>query len=208
MSLLAEEISKSIFALAGSIGRLSSNVGAIQPCMIIEVFDRIFSLAADLDIDIVTAVQEKVEINKLKYPKELCQKETTIKKYTNYSGVTGIAKDAELSLSTGLQSWSQLPISVEVVRVRFQHHLPQLLQAATDCSRERGWLGNYSQQSLVCSLFCEMAELMELIQWKDTSKLKTYSGLRDGLTRELADVTIYCIHFLRELGLTTLPVKE
>jgi len=74
-----------------------------------------------------------------------------------------------------------------------------LILLVTQCSRERGWLENYDTPTLVCSLFCELGELMEIIQWKDKSDLATYHDAMDGLSRELADITIYCLHFLREL---------
>jgi len=198
---LAEEISNAIFALAGSIGLLAQRIVDIQPEMVEDVFHQIFTLAGKLDVDLVVAVQQKIEINKLKYPKELCCEEIAIKKYTAYTQSTGIKNDSDVRLES--TAWSHTKVPMEIVRSNFQQHLPVLLASATECSMERGWIGSYSTQSLVCSLFCEMAELMELIQWKDMSNIDTYGEARDGLTRELADITIYCIHFGRELGIFT-----
>ena len=199
---LAQEISKAIFALAGSIGLLAQQIVDVQAHLITDVFHQVFILAGKLDIDLVVAVQQKIEINKLKYPKELCRKEVAIKKHTTYTQVTGIKNDSEVRLEN--KAWSRTSVPMDIVCHHFHQHLPVLLASATKCSMERGWLGSYSTQSLVCSLFCEMAELMELIQWKDRSDIETYEEARDGLTRELADITIYCIHFGRELGIFTL----
>jgi len=198
---LAEEISNAIFALAGSIGLLAQNIVDIQANMITDVLHQVFILAGKLNVNLVMAVEQKIEINKLKCPKELCHKEVAIKKHTECTQSTGIKNDSDVKLN--ITAWSKTSVPLEIVRSNFQQHLPVLLASATECSMERGWIGSYSTQSLVCSLFCEMAELMELIQWKDMSNIDTYGEARDGLTRELADITIYCIHFGRELGIFT-----
>jgi len=160
---LAEEISNAIIALAGSIGLLAQRIVDIQANMIEDVLHQIFTLAGKLDVDLVVAVQQKIEINKLKYPKELCLEEIAIKKYTAYTQSTGIKNDSDVRLES--TAWSHTSVPMEIVRSNFQQNLPVLLASATECSMERGWIGSYSTQSLVCSLFCEMAELMELILW-------------------------------------------
>jgi len=75
-----------------------------------------------------------------------------------------------------------------------------LQHRVTDFSKVRGWLRNYDLHTLVCSLFSEMGELVDLIQWKDKLSMKTYNDVREGLARELADITIYSLHMLRELN--------
>jgi len=148
---LAEEISNAIFALAGSIGLLAQRIFDIQASMIEDVLHQIFTLAGNLDVDLVVAVQQKININKLKYPKELCRKEVAIKKYTEYTQSTGIKNDSDVKLN--IKAWSQTSVPLEIVSSHFQQHLPVLLASATECSMERGWIGSYSTQSLVCSLF-------------------------------------------------------
>jgi len=97
---LAEEIRNAIFALAGSIGILAQRIVDIQANMIEDVLHQIFTLAGKLDVDLVVAVQQKIEINKLKYPKELCRKEIAIKKYTAYTQSTGIKNDSDVRLES------------------------------------------------------------------------------------------------------------
>jgi len=203
----AQRISDAIFSLAASIGILASQ--AIHPVLlaskeealhpVLTVMERVYSLAGALDIDLVEVVQQKTEINKMKYPKELCLGEVEIQKYTTYSNQTGISRDEDVKLSNKQTKGSLVGIPAGVVKKRFEENLPQLMALVTQCSRERGWLENYDTPTLVCSLLCELGELMELIQWKDKSDLVVYQDAMDGLSRELADITIYCLHFLREL---------
>jgi len=203
----AQRISDAIFSLAASIGMLASKaVNPVQlasnkedPHPVLIVMERVYSLAGALDIDLVEVVQQKTEINKMKYPKELCLGEVEIQKYTIYSDQTGISRDEDVKLSNNQTKRSPVGIPASVVKKRFEENLPQLMALVTQCSRERGWLENYDTPTLVCSLFCELGELMELIQWKDKSDLVVYHDAMDGLSRELADITIYCLHFLREL---------
>jgi len=203
----AKRISNAIFSLAASIGLLASKAmhpvqlasNKDDPHPVLMVMERVYSLAGALDVDLVEVVCQKTEINKMKYPKELCIGEVEIQKYTTYSNQTGIHKDEDVKLSNNQTKRSLAGIPASVVKKQFEKNLPQLMALVTQCSRERGWLENYDTPTLVCSLFCELGELMETIQWKDKSDLVVYHDAMDGLSRELADITIYCFHFLREL---------
>jgi len=203
----AQRISDAIFSLAASIGMLASkavnpvppdnNEKALHPVLI--VMERVCSLAGALDIDLVEVVQQKTEINKMKYPKELCLGEVEIQKCTTCSNQTGMSRDKDVKLSNNQTKRSLVGIPASVVKKRFEENRPQLMALVTQCSRERGWLESYDTPTLVCSLFCELGELMETIQWKDKSDLAVHHDVIDGLSRELADITIYCLHFLTEL---------
>jgi len=203
----AKRISDAIFSLGASIGMLASKAmhhvqlasNEEDPHPVLTVMEQIYSLAGALDIDLTEVVRQKIEINKMKYPKELCLCEVEIQKHTTYSNQTGISRDEDVKFNNNQTKRSLVGITTSVVKKRFEENLPHLILLVTQCSRERGWLENYDTPTLVCSLFCELGELMEIIQWKDKSDLATYHDAMDGLSRELADITIYCLHFLREL---------
>lgn len=55
---------------------------------------------------------------------------------------------------------------------------------------ERGWGKHHTPKNLSMSIAIEAAELMELYQWDEYSKLN-----EDRIADELADVLIYCFNF-------------
>lgn len=205
-------ISKSVFDLGGAIGSLSTMVGQRSPVSNLGnqvkivlhvkiVLEHVVTLASLLGLDLVVLVKKKLLVNEKKYPSHLCLREREIKKYTYYSSVTGIRTDGDvpLGLEILLSRDRDGASPHQINREKFQRYYFDLLNRVTEFSRLRGWLNKYDLPTLVCSLFSEFGELVELIQWKDKNSMTTYYEVQEGLARELADITIYCFHMLREV---------
>ena len=216
--MIPSQVIKSVMEVGGAIGDLSNKVAVCRSVTGLSqnrrvlflsvhvLLDRVISTTSILGLDLAVLVQKKILVNEKKYPIHLCQMETETKKYTCYSSVTGIERDSDVPLGLEINpvrpdaNHLSLTIHHQSNMDRFQRLLLDLQHRVTDFSKVRGWLRNYDLHTLVCSLFSEMGELVELIQWKDKSSLKTYNDVREGLARELADITIYSLHMLRELN--------
>ena len=93
---------------------------------------------------------------------------------------------------------------MEIQYLEFQNSYESLQKEVADFAKERNWLDKYDEQTLCMSLFCELGELAEVLQWESANKdIKQLNGEElNALACELADIAIYSIHFLRHIGAT------
>ncbi len=73
-----------------------------------------------------------------------------------------------------------------------------------DFAAERDWTRFHSPKNLVMALSVEVAELVELFQWRTEDESRAARGdanLRQALTDEVADVLIYLTELADTLGI-------
>ena len=66
-------------------------------------------------------------------------------------------------------------------------------------ARNRNWLDKYMEHSIALSLFTELGELAEVLQWQNSSTpvAALLDEIFNNFAMELADVFIYLFHFCR-----------
>lgn len=70
-----------------------------------------------------------------------------------------------------------------------RHDLRSLQEVVVTFSRERGWDAQHSASELVKALAVEVAELLELLLWKEDIEVDR----RTAFAHEMADVAIYLL---------------
>ncbi|QET03146.1 MULTISPECIES: nucleotide pyrophosphohydrolase [Cupriavidus] len=77
-----------------------------------------------------------------------------------------------------------------------------LQQAAGGFADARGWRKYHSPKNLAMALSVEVAELVEIFQWKteEESRQVMTTGERAHVEQELADITIYLAQLVTTLG--------
>lgn len=79
----------------------------------------------------------------------------------------------------------------------------ELQIAVAEFVKARGWKQFHNPKNLVMAIAVEAGELMELLQWIDSTLASTRSKegrLLERLSEELADVIIYCASLANVLG--------
>lgn len=210
-----------IFNVGASAGQLCSIVNTVdaagegQSALVQTLANLMYHLhqtATALDLDLLLAIEAKMELNKLKYPVELCKGKAG--KYTQYSKVTGVTATNQSTLDR-MATHQAMPLSVLVDR------LPALTQEIAAFAEARKWSQFHTPRNLILALLGEVGELAELVQWKGDQVLPTpnvnddqdganspssealtpqnqspmglTSSELDKLSQELADVTIYSL---------------
>jgi dCTP diphosphatase len=165
--------------------------------------------ATSLDLDLLLAIEAKLELNKLKYPVELCKGKAG--KYTQYSKVTGVTATNQSTLDR-MAAHQAMPLSAMVERI------PAVAQEIAVFAEARRWAQFHTPRNLILALLGEVGELAELVQWKgdelqtpgahDDPDTKVSSGATasrnrfplgltsaelDKISQELADVAIYSL---------------
>lgn len=82
--------------------------------------------------------------------------------------------------------------------------LAEIKAAVRRFVEERKWQGHHSPKNLAMSIGIEAAELMEILQWVDSSDAREYCLQSEERFRhvqqEVADVVIYCLSLAGVLG--------
>ena len=192
----------SVIGIGETISKISlSQQRCIRCKVILHLFYQLFEVASMLSVSLVSCIKGKMEINNKKYKRELCLRENgAIRKYTEYGSITGIYSDDDSKISLNAVK----NVSNKIQYLEFKDSYESLQKEVADFAKERNWLNKYNEQTLSMSLFCELGELAEVLQWEDANKgLKQLNGEQaNALACELADIAIYSIHFLRHIGAT------
>lgn len=166
---------------------------------ILGVISILFHMASACSTLLGPCIRAKMAVNNLKYDRKMCLRDNDrIRKYKDYSVCTGIGSDNDLAI--------HFPVSVGVDWITQVHAFiadyVSLSTLVTDFAEERNWLPYYSPQSLIVSLFCEIGELSEVLQWEDPEKMFSRLDALQirALLREVADIAVYCLHCLREIN--------
>ncbi|KWR88142.1 nucleotide pyrophosphohydrolase [Cupriavidus sp. IDO] len=80
--------------------------------------------------------------------------------------------------------------------------IKNLQQAAMEFGDARGWAKYHSPKNLAMALSVEMAELVEIFQWKTEAESRDVMATaeREHVEQELADITIYLAQLVTALG--------
>lgn len=174
-----------------------------------DLFVDLYRTSQSLNLNLVVAIRNKLELNCRKYPVDLCkvrrrhlccilEKSLSLMccvyrdqgkagKYTQYSTITGVTLDNQSTTSAD-QEHSTIPFSELVVQ------LPYLVDEIKLFAEERDWTRFHTPRNIILALLGEVGELAELIQWKgDEQPLHLEPNELDKLSQELADVSIYLL---------------
>lgn len=198
----------SVIGIGGTISKVTlTRHRRIRRKVILHLIYQLFEVASLLSISLVSCIKSKMLINRRKYKKELCLKENgAVRKYTMYGSTTGIYSDGDYNII--LDPVKDASIGVQYLE--FQNSYKSLQEEVTEFAKERNWLNKYNEQTLCMSLFSELGELSEVLQWEVANKdLKQINEEQvKALACELADIAIYSIHFLRYIGATDLQINS
>jgi len=137
----------------------------------------------------------------LKYDEKECEKQKEIRKWTAFSEKTGITEKTEMPI-VYTEITDQ---TAENARNQFTLARVEIATKVKIFASKRNWLNKYNEYSLALSLFAELGELAEVVQWdKQTTPLKTIKTKKmNNLAMELADIFIYIVHILRVFDVTS-----
>ncbi|GKY94739.1 dCTP pyrophosphatase 1-like [Mayamaea pseudoterrestris] len=155
--------------------------------------------AARLELDLSTCIYKKMELNRKKYPAELCTGKAG--KYTEYSKETGITKDEG-------QSTLHVTLNALPKHASLGDALPELTAAIRRFATERSWSKYHLPRSLLLALLGELGELAELFQWSKDEAQPLSPELVDKAGQEIADVTIYLIRLADVCGIDMNATKS
>jgi dCTP diphosphatase len=152
-----------------------------------QLFLHLFTISATVNLDLVTCILKKIELNGQKYPVELCKGKAG--KYTDYSALTGITKnEGQCTINTPTKTSSndmEDTTTVEGVTI--------LIRNFAD---ERLWHRHHCPRNIALAMMGEVGELAEIFQWKkDEGELETKLSEKelDKVGQEIADVAIYLL---------------
>jgi len=180
-----------------------------------ELMMSLWETSVSLDINLVVAVREKLELNKRKYPVHLCKGKAG--KYTEYSKETGVTKSNQstvgvagvsetISNSDGtIANPTNNPNNKPITKEALLAEIPILAEDIRAFATEREWAKYHTPRNLILALLGEVGELAELVQWKGDDR----DGVTDTnageptvpfdslemvqLSQELADVFTYLL---------------
>lgn len=179
-----------------------------------ELMMSLWETSVSLDINLVVAVREKLELNKRKYPVHLCKGKAG--KYTEYSKETGVTKSNQstvgvagvletISNSDGtITNPTNNPNNKPITQDTLLAEIPILAEDIRAFATEREWAKYHTPRNLILALLGEVGELAELVQWKgdDHGVTDTNAGEPTApfdslemvqLSQELADVFTYLL---------------
>lgn len=160
-----------------------------------EITTNILRMGFELSLDICEVVKRKMKNNSMKYPVEECVKDGSIRKYTEHSAKTGIKDDTCLSVLDGRCEIAS--VGFECYENEFTSGIAELKSIVYDFAESRGWLDKYTVANTLFALGSEIGELMELFHWYPIKEDVVFVIDRERLAGEIADVLIYCLHFMR-----------
>ena len=162
-----------LFSLLTSITALLTSppsASLVNPC-----FSSLRSLASHFEIGFEECITRKVKGNARKYPVEVCRGKSG--KYTAYSDVTGVTKDASTHKFDDFdgegEAWDMEKIKSEVIKF----------------VNDRDWNKYHTIDNLKLALTGELGELCEIFQWNE----EVGKEERERIGMEIADVAVYLI---------------
>lgn len=142
------------------------------------VFMSLFTIAANLSINMVDIINRKIELNARKYPVDLCKGKAG--KYTKYSDQTGITATNQVTTPTKRKDSDETVEGITLLIRTF--------------ANERQWNRFHTPRNIALALIGEVGELAELFQWKgDVGELALSEEERDKIGQEIADCAIYLL---------------
>lgn len=205
MTATTGDLQKAIKNLGSSIGELASTMNSPKPdilnTQISKVTEMLFTICQLLRIDPAEITTRKMEINTLKYDEKECKEQKEIRKWTAFSEKTGITEKTEMPI-VYTEITDQ---TAENARNQFTLAHVEIATKVKIFASKRNWLNKYNEYSLALSLFAELGELAEVVQWdKQTTPLKTIKTKKmNNLAMELADIFIYIVHIRRVFDVTS-----
>ena len=167
-----------------------SNMDDIASCLVTQL-RHILHLTDLLDMDLALIVEKKMELNRRKYPVELCKGKAG--KYTEYSNHTGITKDIGQDLITTNGEENRTG-SLRTKYTAFVSILPSLTERIRQFAIDRDWQQYHTPRNILLAMTGELGELIELVQFKgDDVHGMLQTKEIDKLGQETADVTIYLL---------------
>jgi len=141
-----------------------------------ELMMSLWETSVSLDINLVVAVREKLELNKRKYPVHLCKGKAG--KYTEYSKETGVTKSNQSTLGVAgvsetisnsdgtITNPTNNPNNKPITKEALLAEIPILAEDIRAFATEREWAKYHTPRNLILALLGEVGELAELVQWK------------------------------------------
>eukprot|EP00980_Cylindrotheca_fusiformis_P014618 scaffold3963_cov65-Cylindrotheca_fusiformis.AAC.3 len=168
----------------------SNNNTTVLVLAMSELLQALWETAKSLNLDLILAIHNKLELNNRKYPVELCKGKAG--KYTQYSAQTGVTKDNQSMDVVEMEMTSDGQSSSMNVQPLVQA-LPTVANTIHDFASARSWAQYHTPRNLVLALLGEVGELAEILQWNDDKDETPSTKLLDQLSQELADVSIYLL---------------
>ena len=153
-----------------------------------EVFLVLCAAAKACDTDLATAVMLKMEVNKAKYPAQVCK--GSLVKHTSHSDMTGVTKEGNVLVTTCAISERSKPALLATTE--------QVMQVIQQFSHERHWDDCYTLRNLAFALCVELGELMEIFQWKEDDDSIDQLTLQEKChaASEFADVMVFLLRLM------------
>lgn len=209
------EVQDACVRLTSACGRLVETMsGDSRPLDVLNSANNCVSWAVSmcgvLELSLVAVMVRKVYVNALKYQTKVCLDKQiidgrVIPKYTAYAGTEQKYDKNMPFMPAEMGSIFFLPgnkVASELQRDETMVH-----ELIADFARERNWLGSYTNGLLRLSLFSEIGEICNELEWLDPDK-ELDQRKKDAVAMELADVTIYLFHIIRENSIEALERPE
>jgi hypothetical protein len=173
-------------------GECSNIVSSANACLVLAG-----EMCTLMEISLVGIMFRKIYINSLKYEKSGCLDAMIadgriIPKYTAIVKTGSKFDDAFIPPTME----KKFLVSNNGNQQEMEETGRMLHEVIERFSAERGWLGKYSNALLRVSLFSEVGEVCDELEWIDPSKDLT-KEITSAAAREIADVSIYLFHIIR-----------
>jgi NTP pyrophosphatase (non-canonical NTP hydrolase) len=195
----------------------------------------LLELAHSMAASLCDLVARKMVLNRLKYPVKNCKVSFVLPysllyfhtvsntnsqllllqgssvKYTNYTPLTGISKEAgqsTLSISSTYGSVNENIASEGSCSPEFVDALGIILQDIVQFGVEREWTRDYTRRNLILCVAGEVGELSEKLQFITDDQSELGASLVDSIGQEIGDITIYFARLVAATGFTLMDVAK
>ena len=160
-----------------------------------KVLGGLFAICQMMRMNPAEIIIRKLEINTIKYDEQECRSQKEIKKWTEFSHKTGITEKTVLPI---IYTETKKQTSINA-RQQFAEACGEIAAKVEIFARNRKWLDKYNENSLALSLYAELGELAEVVQWEEQgSPVESLSvKKKNELALEMADIFIYTLHVCR-----------
>ena len=179
-------------------GLMSAFISAPSAPRVKLLLDGLIMLCNIVCVDLVAAVQWKMEANRLRYHKK---KNSALEQ----DGVREMAKQAQVTEKKPRPP--TIRRTLEKHKRRFWSGYASLSLNILAFARETEWEHLYTERSVAVSLYTEMGELAAVMEWLRPALLIEDALSLDSLISEIADVTIYIFHYIRVMGFQQAEVE-
>lgn len=197
-------------AIAGLVNTHSDHASIDQAVTLHlrNIIQCVLRISHSLCFDMKVVVTNKIALNKQKYPANLCRSAADkpgIDKYWTHCWYTGISKGTPCIVLEG--GGHLLPQQTfDVYEQGFHGNAVYFNNIVLQFAEDRHWLAKYTASNTFMALSSEVGELAEHFHWlpsagdKSTAPTQGPRVDNNAVAGELADVLIYCLHFLRLTG--------